>query len=187
VNGNIIEKRNRMSYAILHQISGEYSGRFFDNKLDFTAGVRAPFLRRDLTNNCFTTAANGNLDCLANSSMNAAYATAHPTYAAPQQRVIDYNRVLPQVGFTYKFTPQLSMFANYSMGMQVPGTDNLYQMFYYAANSTQAHPTPETTNNIDGGLRFASRKVGVQLGLVHAVQQPSGLGLRSGHAADHLS
>lgn len=162
-SGNIIEKRNRMSYAILHQVSGEYSGRFFDNKLDFTAGVRAPFLRRDLTNNCFTTAANGNLDCLASSSMNAAYATAHPTYAAPQQRVIDYNRVLPQVGFTYKFTPQLSMFANYSMGMQVPGTDNLYQMFYYAASSTQAHPTPETTNNVDGGLRFATRKVGVQL------------------------
>jgi iron complex outermembrane receptor protein len=162
-NGNPIEKRNRMSYAILHQVSGEYSGRFLDNKLDFTAGLRAPFLRRDLTNNCFTTSSGGFVDCLGNASMNAAYATAHPTFAAPQQRVIDYNRVLPQVGFTFKFTPNLSMFANYSKGMQVPGTDNLYNAFYFAANSAQAHPAPETTDNIDGGLRFGSKKVAVQL------------------------
>jgi iron complex outermembrane receptor protein len=162
-SGNIIEKRNRLSYAILHQVSGEYSGRFLDNRLDVAIGLRAPFLRRDLNNNCFTTSAGGFVDCLGNASMNGAYATAHPTFSAPQQRIIDYNRVLPQAGFTFKFTPQLSMFANYSKGMQVPGTDNLYNAFYYAANSTQAHPSPETTDNYDAGLRFNSRKVAVQL------------------------
>ncbi|MDE1916460.1 MAG: TonB-dependent receptor [Sphingomonadales bacterium] len=162
-SGNIIEKRNRLSYAILHQVSGEYSGRFLDNRLDVAIGLRAPFLRRDLNNNCFTTTAGGFVDCLGNAGLNAAYATAHPTYAAPQQRVIDYNRVLPQAGFTFKFTPQLSMFANYSKGMQVPGTDNLYNAFYFAANSASAHPTPETTDNYDAGLRFNSRKVAVQL------------------------
>jgi iron complex outermembrane receptor protein len=105
-----------MSYAILHQVSGEYAGRFFDNRLSLNVGVRAPFLRRDLTNNCFTTSASGFVDCLANNSMNAAYAAAHPTYAVPQQRVIDYNRVLPNAGITFNFTPRVSMFANYSKG-----------------------------------------------------------------------
>ena len=163
--GNPIEKRNRMSYAILHQVSGEYSGRFLDNHLDVAIGLRAPFLRRDLTNNCFTTSAGGFVDCLGNASMNAAYA-ALPTsaaYAAPQQRVIDYNRVLPQAGFTFKFTPAVSMFANYSKGMQVPGTDNLYNAFYFAANSASAHPAPETTDNYDAGLRFNTSKVAIQL------------------------
>lgn len=158
-SGNILEKRNRMSYAILHQISGEYAGKFFDNKLNVALGVRAPFLRRDLTNSCFTTSASGFVDCLGNSSMNAAYAAGHPTYAAPQTRVIDYNRVLPNVGFTFNITQQAALFANYSKSMQVPGTDNLYNAFFFAPGSAQARPAPETTDNFDVGVRYRSSKI----------------------------
>ncbi|WP_343609980.1 TonB-dependent receptor [Novosphingobium sp.] len=158
-SGNILEKRNRMSYAILHQVSGEYSGKFIDNRLNVSLGLRAPFMRRDLTNNCFTTSASGFVDCLGNSSMNAAYATAHPTYAAPQTRILDYNRVLPNVGFTFNITQQASFFANYSKGMQIPGTDNLYNSFYFAANSSQARPAAETTDNFDAGVRYRSSKI----------------------------
>jgi len=56
------------------------------------------------------------------------------------------------------------MFFNYSKGMQVPGTDNLYQSFYYAQGTAQANPTPESTDNFDLGMRFRSRKVMGQLG-----------------------
>lgn len=158
-SGNIIEKRNRMSYAILHQVSGEYAGRFLDNRLSFNVGVRVPFLRRDLTNNCFTTSQSGFVDCPANASMNAAYAAAHTGYAAPQTRVIDYNRVLPNAGITFNFTPRISMFANYSKGLQVPGTDSLYNAFYYPVNDPRTKPSPETTDNYDVGVRYRSGKI----------------------------
>ncbi|MFH7191458.1 hypothetical protein ACHWGL_31655, partial [Klebsiella pneumoniae] len=52
--GNVLNKRNRLSYAILHQVSGEYRGTFFEDKLDLTLGVRAPFFRRNLSNYCYT-------------------------------------------------------------------------------------------------------------------------------------
>ncbi len=69
--------------------------------------------------------------------------------------MFDYSRVLPNVGFTYDFTPALSLNANYSKGLQVPGTDNLYtNAFYYSDGS--ADPKPETTDNFDVGLRYHS-------------------------------
>ena len=162
-SGNPIEKRNRLSYAILHQVSGEYAGRLLDNRLDVVLGLRAPFLRRDLTNYCFTTSSAGYVDCLGNASMNAAYAAFSPSYSAPQTRVIDYNRVLPNAGFTFKLMPAMSIFANYAKGFQVPGTDNLYNAFYFAANTEQARPAPETTDNFDVGVRYRSGKVMAQL------------------------
>jgi iron complex outermembrane receptor protein len=126
---------------------------FFDNKLDFTAGARAPFLRRP-DQQLLHHGGNGNLDCLGNSSMNAAYATAHPTYAAPAAA---RHRLQPRAaagGLHLQHHAAGLFFANYSKGMQIPGTDNLYQCST-AANSSQAHPAAETTNNSMPGVRFA--------------------------------
>jgi len=33
LNGHVLQKRDRLSYAILHQIAGEYRGEFFDGSL----------------------------------------------------------------------------------------------------------------------------------------------------------
>jgi len=43
--------------------------------------------------------------------------------------------------------------------LQVPGTDNLYQSFFYPLSAAAAHPTPETTDNFDSGLRYTSGKL----------------------------
>ena len=48
-NGDILEKRDRLSIALLHQVSGEYRGEFFDGRLTVNAGLRVPFFTRDLT------------------------------------------------------------------------------------------------------------------------------------------
>ena len=158
-NGTIIEKRDRLSFAILDQIAGEYRGTF--GGLTLNVGVRAPFFKRNLNNFCFTTGANGNVDCLGrgNATANATYATANPTYSAPQKRTFSYNRVLPNVGATFKFGDGFAVYANYSKGLQVPGTDNLYQSFYYPLSNPAAHPAPETTDNFDAGLRYRSSKL----------------------------
>ena len=169
-NGRVIEKRDRQSFAILDQVSGEYRGEF--GGLTVNLGVRAPFYKRNLTNFCFTTGANGNVDCLGRgiTADNATYATANPYtytaatnavtgYAAPQSRTYKYNRVLPNVGLTYKLETGLSAYFNYSKGIQVPGTDNLYQAFYYPQAAASANPTPETTDNFDAGLRYTSNTI----------------------------
>ena len=164
VNGNVLQKRDRLSFATLHQVSGEYRGEFIDGRLVVTAGVRAPFFTRDLNNFCFTSSASGFVECFgSNTAGQQAYAAANPTIQGPQQRVLKYNAVLPNVGFIYDLTGQLSTFANYSRGLQVPGTDNLYNSFFFAPDTPSARPTPEKSDNFDAGLRFRSASVIGQL------------------------
>jgi iron complex outermembrane receptor protein len=144
--GNAIQRRNRMSYAILHQVSGEYNGKFFDGKLDVLAGIRAPFFKRNLTTFCFATNGTGGYDCPSPQDQ-AAYAAANPTYGVPQNRNFNYNKVLPNVGFTLALAQGTSLYANYSKGLQVPGTDTLYNSFFYAVNSASGsrRRKPRTT------------------------------------------
>lgn len=155
--GNSLEKRDRLSYAILHQVSGEYTGDLFDEKLHLNIGVRAPFFRRNLTNNCFATNATSTVTCFAgNDAGEATYAAANPTFALPQNRTFSYNKILPNAGATFDLTDAASLFVNYSKGIQVPGTDNLYQSFFFPLTSDAASPNPETTDNFDLGLRYSS-------------------------------
>jgi iron complex outermembrane recepter protein len=169
-NGVVVQKRDRASKAILNQVSGEYRGQFLDEALTVQLGLRAPFFKRKLNNFCFVTAANGNVDCLGDPALIAAYAAANPYayngttnavtgFAPPQRRTYKYDKLLPNVGLTYKFADRFSVFASYSKGIQVPGTDNLYQAFYYPQNTDAGDPQPETTDNFDAGLRYTSSKI----------------------------
>ncbi len=69
---------------------------------------------------------------------------------------------MPNGGFTYDLTRRASVFANYSKGIQVPGTDNLYQSFFFARGLPEANPTPETTDNFDLGVRYKRGKLQLQ-------------------------
>jgi len=159
--GNLLEKRNRLSFAILHQVAGEYVGKFLDNALTIQLGVRAPFFKRNLTNNCWTIPGSSN-DAYCTSESAAAVAAKFPTYAAPYaNRTVSYNTVLPNAGFVYKFTPAISVFGNFSQGFSAPRTDNLY-----AFDGVKIKPTidvkPERTNSFDLGMRYTSGIVQAQ-------------------------
>ena len=161
VNGNLVEKRNRLSYAILHQVSGEYRGEF--DALTVNLGLRAPFFKRDLNNYCFTATAGGNLRCFGDDAVSVAYAAANPTIQGPQRRVFKYDKLLPNAGVVFDLSGAASLFANYSKGLQVPGTDNLYNSFFYAPDTEGANPSPETTDNFDLGVRYRTSKLQAQL------------------------
>ncbi|MEP9400756.1 TonB-dependent receptor [Sphingomonas silueang] len=163
LNGNVIQKRDRKSFAQLNQVSGQYRGSFFDKTLVLDLGVRAPFFKRELDQNCFTTSAGGFVDCIPYLRQ-ADYAAQNPTFARPQQREYNYSAVLPNVGFTYNFTPQASVFASYAKGLSVPGTDVLYNAFFYAPGRPGAEPQPERTDSFDAGLRYRSSQVQAQVG-----------------------
>ncbi len=173
-NGNTVQKRDRQSYAILNQVAGEWRGQF--GPLTANVGLRLPYFTRDLENNCFTTSANGFVDCFGgNDALVAAYAAANPYvvnestgqvtsgFSPPQKRKLKYSELLPNVGAIYDFTPQISGFASYAKGLSVPSTDNLYNAFYFAPDTDQARPDPETTDTFDVGARFRSSRVQAQI------------------------
>ncbi|WP_294219385.1 TonB-dependent receptor [uncultured Sphingomonas sp.] len=166
--GNVFQKRNRLSYAILHQISGEYRGQFFDDTFKVTLGVRAPFFRRNLNNYCYTIAGNSNdAYCTSQTAAQVAAfdaANTNVSLGAPYtNRIKTYNAVLPNVGFTYSFTPAVNMFGSYSKGVSVPRTDNLYG-FDDVSISPVAAVKPEKTDSFDLGLRYTSRLIQAQVG-----------------------
>ncbi len=163
-SGAVLQKRDRLSYATLAQVSGEYRGEFLDGSLITTIGIRAPFFKRDLNNYCFTTSDTGFVDCFGKDDpRNAVYAAANPTVQGPQRRVLKYDEILPNVGLLYKVSDQFSVFGNYSKGLQVPGTDALYNAFFFPADTPSARPNPETTDNFDLGVRYRSSKIQAQL------------------------
>lgn len=171
-NGNLIEKRDTFSIAELNQISGEYRGQFFDKALTVTAGVRAPFVHRVLTNYCFTTSVS-NVTCAFGAS-GVAYGAANPySYngttptgaAAPQSRKYNYSVVLPNIGFTYKIGKGHEVFGNYSKGFQAPQTTALYNSFYYPQGTVGAEPRPEKSDNFDLGYRYNDSRLSTQVDL----------------------
>jgi iron complex outermembrane receptor protein len=171
-NGDILEKRDRRSIALLKQVGAEYRGEFMDHRLTVTAAARAPFFTRDLTNNCLTSSASGFVECFgANTAGLAAYTQFNPTVTVggvpqpvqgPQHRVLKYNAILPNVGLLFDLTDHASVFANYSRGLQIPSTDNLYNNFFFAFENPNARPKPETTDNFDVGARYRSGKLMAQ-------------------------
>jgi iron complex outermembrane receptor protein len=162
--GANLQKRDRLSFAILHQLWGEYRGEFLDNRLVVNAGLRAPFFKRDLNNFCFSSSPSF-VECFGRDNpRNATFATLNPTVQGPQQRVFKYNKLLPNIGFTFDVMPRTSIFANYAKGISVPGTDNLYNSFFFAPNTAAASPNPEKTDNFDVGVRYRSSQIQAQIG-----------------------
>ncbi|MEG3088988.1 TonB-dependent receptor [Sphingomonas sp. PB4P5] len=165
--GNVINKRNRKSYAILHQISGEYRGEFFDNKLKVALGVRAPFFRRNLNNYCYTIAGQSN-DAYCTSQTPAQVAAVDAAVTGVQlgapyaKRIKKYDAVLPNVGATFALTSEISAFGSFSKGISVPRTDNLYGFDDVSITPVQA-VEPEKTDSYDLGLRYSSSLIQAQV------------------------
>ena len=163
VFGVILQKRDRKSIATLNQVSGEYRGEFFDNRLTVNVGLRAPFFVRKLNNFCFTSSASGFVECFGqDETRNAQFALLNPNIQGPQKRKFKYDKLLPNIGGVLDITSSISAFVNYAKGLSVPSTDNLYNSFFFAPDTDEAQPEPETTDSFDAGLRFRSSKIQAQ-------------------------
>ena len=158
--GQPIEKRNRKSFAILDQVSAEYRGEFFD-RLRVNVGLRSPWFKRDLNQFCVTESNGTFVDCFNDPVSQAAFLKANPTYTPPTSRTYKYHKLLPTAGISYDIAPRTSLYASYTKGLQVPGTDNLYQSLIFAPGVGQ--PKAETTDNFDAGVRYTSSRVQAQV------------------------
>ena len=185
-DGNVLQRRDRKSIASLNLFGGEYRGEF--GRLTVQAGGSYKMFKRDLNNYCATSSATGFVECFgSNTAGLAAWLAANPTVVigidrtvtpaanivvpvqGPQQRVRKYNKFTPNVGLTYDATDDVSVFANYSKGVQVPGTDNLYNAFFFPTDSDAANPKPETTDNFDLGVRYTTSQIQAQVGLWYTI------------------
>ncbi|AJP70778.1 TonB-dependent receptor [Sphingomonas hengshuiensis] len=176
LSGYVLQSRDRRSFATLHQVSAEYIGRFADDRLVINAGLRSPWFIRDLTNYCFTRTATGGVNCLGrdNAAANSDYASQNSYsfnggtntvagQAAPQSRTYRYHEFLPSAGFVFRLDDRFVVHANYSRGLQVPSVSNLYNSFYYPQSVQSTRPVPETSNNFDAGLRYATRNLKIEI------------------------
>jgi iron complex outermembrane receptor protein len=185
-NGNVLQKRDRKSIASLNLFGAEYRGEF--GRLTVQAGGSYKMFKRELNNYCATSSATGFVECFGtNDAGLAAWLAANPTVVigidrtttpatnitapvqGPQQRIRKYNKFTPNVGLTFDATDDVSIFANYSKGVQVPGTDNLYNAFFFPADTESANPKPETTDNFDLGVRYTTSQIQAQVGLWYTI------------------
>jgi iron complex outermembrane recepter protein len=162
-DGVPLRQRDRLSIALLNQISGQYIGKFFDDALRVELGLRMPFFKRDLNQYCYTqTSGSGFATCT--SQPVSALVIVPPTQVAPfpanslyapftaQYR---FSPVLPSAGLNYKITDDLAVFASYAKGFSSPRTDNLYR-------TPVVTVAPETTNTFDLGMRYTTGRVQAQ-------------------------
>jgi iron complex outermembrane recepter protein len=173
-SGYALRTRDRFSIAELNQISGEYRGKFFDDVVEVVLGVRAPFFRRELNQNCYTIALNANVVCTGATfgttpiapaagfyvvPNNTTFAGAIPANAvyAPFRATYKYNRVLPNIGFTIRPADNIQIYGAYAKGLSVPRTDNLYRAPFIGV-------APEASDNFDLGVRYTSGMVQASLG-----------------------
>jgi iron complex outermembrane recepter protein len=171
-DGALLRQRDRLSVALLNQLSGEYRGKFFDNKLNVSLGLRLPFFKRDLENFCYTqTSGSGFATCTSqpvgttpvpntSGQIFVVPATSVAPFApnavfAPFKATYKFSPVLPNVGFSYKIGSDFAVFGSYAKGFSSPRTDNLYRAPIVKVD-------PETTDTFDLGVRYTTNRVQAQ-------------------------
>lgn len=161
-DGQFIRGRDRLSYAILNQISLDYNGRFMDDALRVNVGVRAPFFKRELNQFCFSQNGTSNVRCTSESPSstlangNVTFGTSTNQFIAPYAATREYDAVLPNIGVSYEFLPDTEFYASYAEGFSAPRTDNLYTVVRSATSNAIlfSGAVPETTKSFDFGYRY---------------------------------
>jgi len=162
-DGSAYRGRDRLSIAILNQVSGEYIGRFFNQQLRVDLGLRAPFFDRDLNQYCYTSnpAIGGNGNSVYCDSVNPAIANPASLFTiAPYSARVHYSRVLPNVGLSWRFDPHNSVYFSYSEEFSAPRTDDLYTITAPAVGTVGIDSVrPETSTTFEGGYRYQSGRM----------------------------
>jgi iron complex outermembrane receptor protein len=171
--GTVLQNRDRTSIALLNQLSGQYIGKFFDNRLRLEVGVRSPWFQRNLDQHCYTPAAGSGFPVCVVSTAVLAVPTANNFWLVPNDFVppaagilgtpvfapfkakYKYHKILPNVGATFAINQSLSVFGSYAKGLSAPRTDNLYRQ-------PIINVKPETTDSFDLGARYINGRFQAQ-------------------------
>jgi iron complex outermembrane receptor protein len=167
-DGSYLRGRDRYSIAELNQVSAEYRGKFLDERLTATIGVRAPYFTRELNQYCHTVNGSGNVLCTtqtpaatrANGNVVFVDTPTATEYIPPFAATAKFDEILPNVSLNYAFTDNQTVYASYAAGLSSPRVDNLYGVRRLADGSlARVNPDPEQTDSIDLGWRYNADNV----------------------------
>jgi iron complex outermembrane receptor protein len=165
-DGSIIRGRDRFSEADVDVWSIEYRGRFFDDALAVSIGLRNQKMERNLNQYCYSlTNGTGNVRCTTEAST---LVTTTPAgirivtlasqgatqYIAPYARTVEIDQTQPNLGLTYRINEKNQLFAAYSEALSAPRTDNYYNVAFQTGTFFLAEPTPESSKTMEAGYRY---------------------------------
>lgn len=165
--GGKLQNRNRFSEANVDVFSLEYRGRFLQDKLFVSLGLRNQKMVRGLNQYCYSqTNGSGTVYCTSQPTTSSV-ATADSdvrvvtfanqgtsTFFTPFARTYEFKKTLPNIGLTYKFDDVHQVFTSYSESMSSPRTDSYYNVSLLNNKLTAANPEIETSKNFEIGYRL---------------------------------
>ncbi|OYX34703.1 MAG: hypothetical protein B7Y99_04915 [Caulobacterales bacterium 32-69-10] len=154
-DGSYLRTRDRVSKALLNQVSAEYRAEFLEDRLSVTAGVRAPFFKRDLVQGCYS--------AVGTAETCTTQTTGLAAFLPPYRREVKYDRLLPNLGVSWRPGERHQLFASYSEGFSAPNLNILYTVAALAPGAKAgeelgdqyfAAVRPELAFNYNFGYRF---------------------------------
>ncbi|MBV8500660.1 MAG: TonB-dependent receptor [Paucibacter sp.] len=160
-NGTSVEGRDQLTISQGSSYFVQDSFYLVPDKLNVTLGLRESELKRNFTN-----------------WANEAAPTGNYSSAGYYQVDVSYHKLLPSLGFRYQATPEVSLFGNVAQNFRTPSNftlQNLAQMGTGTWNNgvwtgfTLRAPqvTPESSTNVDVGLRFVRDDVTLSASIYH--------------------
>lgn len=157
-DGAELRGRDRLSTALLNQVSLAYSSRALDGRLRYDIGLRAPFFERELNQYCHTSITGGQYCTTQPASAPDAnglvtFEGVNGSFLPPYGGTRKYDDLLPSVGISFEPWRDGHLFyASYAAGLSAPRTDNLY-------NVQILDVEPETTDSFDFGWRYNGPRI----------------------------
>jgi Outer membrane receptor for ferrienterochelin and colicins len=194
-DGTEIRGRDRNSRAILNQFSVDYDGDFFDGMAGAAVGVREPFFKRELNQQCYTQIGSSTAYCtsqapnavaadgtvtfagLTNFTYNSTAKTltaGAPVYYVPlAAKTVNFNKFLPHLGAWVKpFGDEHFFYANFTKELAAPRTDFLYSSTgsVYTGGKISTYTAfeavkPETSTSYIIGYKYITSDVNASLAL----------------------
>ena len=165
-DGYEIRSRDRLSYATLNQFAIEYAGRFLEDTLRVNVGVRAPFFKREMNQNCYSQSKSSSVVCttekeIANTNGTVSFAGRNSSsgrpieYIKPYSREVKFDDILPNINVSWNFSGNQWVYGSFAQSLTLPRTDNLYTVFFDANGGITSPITePEKTTTYDFGYRY---------------------------------
>lgn len=159
-DGYELRSRDRLSYATLNQFAVEYAGRFLEDTLRVNVGLRMPYFKREMNQNCYSQSKSSSVVCTTETAVkqrDGTYkvGTRTQSYIAPYSRDVKFDDVLPNVNVSWNFSGAHSVYGSFAQSLTLPRTDNLYTVFFDAKGEiTSPITAPEKTTTYDLGYRY---------------------------------
>jgi iron complex outermembrane recepter protein len=162
-DGSYWKRRDRLSKANVDVFSFEYRGRFFDDALFVSLGVRDQKLTRELNQFCYspvngtgstapycTTQVVAGAVTMSDGLQVVSLQGSSGLFFSPYSREVSFKKTLPNMGLTYRLNEGNQVFFTYAQSMSSPRTDSYYGAVFDTPFASV--PTSLTTPGVSAAI-----------------------------------